>query len=162
MDFSITISTFYALVILGEHGTVSGSGRHPESTIVTLTATPDLGYLFTGWAGDATGTANPLAVVMDADKNVTATFTPDTRDDDGDGLTNYQEIVEYGTNPALPDTDGDGANDKADAFPLDPAETLDTDLDGTGDNADTDDDGDGLSDADEINVHLTDVLPQVK
>jgi hypothetical protein len=89
---------------------------------------------------------------MDADKSIGATFTPDTNDDDGDGLTNFQEIVEYGTNPTLPDTDGDGAKDSKDAFPLDPAETLDTDDDGTGDNADTDDDGDGYSDDNEINT----------
>jgi hypothetical protein len=37
-----------------------------------------------------------------------ATFTPDTGDGDGDGLTNYEEIVNRGTNPTMPDTDGDG------------------------------------------------------
>ena len=37
--------------------------------------------------------------------------------------------------------------DNADAFPLDPAETLDTDNDGIGNNADTDDDDDGVDDA---------------
>ena len=55
----------------------------------------------------------------------------------------------------MPDTDGDGAKDRTDAFPLDPAETLDTDRDGTGDNADPDDDNDGYSDGDEINLHHT-------
>ena len=37
--------------------------------------------------------------------------------------------------------------DGSDAFPLDSSETLDTDLDGIGNNADTDDDGDGVLDA---------------
>lgn len=46
----------------------------------------------------------------------------------------------------LLDTDGDGVPNDSDDFPLDPAETIDTDLDGVGDNADTDDDGDGVSD----------------
>ena len=41
----------------------------------------------------------------------------------------------------------DGVADSADAFPLDATETLDTDADGTGNNADTDDDGDGVADA---------------
>jgi uncharacterized repeat protein (TIGR02543 family) len=134
---------------------VTGAGNYTRDTTATLTATPDRGYLFANWTGDATGTTNPLSVLMDADKTVGANFTPDTADDDGDGLTNFQEIVEYGTNPTLPDTDGDGAKDGADAFPLDPAETLDTDRDGTGDNADTDDDGDGYSDTDETTTYHT-------
>jgi hypothetical protein len=45
------------------------------------------------------------------------------------------------------DTDGDGVPDYLDAFPSDPAETLDTDGDGTGNNADKDDDGDEMPDA---------------
>ena len=44
------------------------------------------------------------------------------------------------------DTDGDGYNDTTDAFPNDPTEWADTDGDTIGDNADTDDDNDGMSD----------------
>lgn len=44
------------------------------------------------------------------------------------------------------DTDGDSYVDTDDAFPNDPAEWLDTDSDGIGNNADTDDDGDGVID----------------
>ncbi len=40
--------------------------------------------------------------------------------------------------------------DENDAFPLDATEWLDTDADGIGNNADTDDDGDGQLDTDEI------------
>ena len=49
----------------------------------------------------------------------------------------------------LLDTDGDGVINEFDAFPLDPAETIDTDSDGIGNNADTDDDGDGVIDEDD-------------
>ena len=42
---------------------------------VVLTATPAAGFAFAGWSGDATGTANPLTVVMTASKSITATFT---------------------------------------------------------------------------------------
>ena len=55
-----------------------------------------------------------------------------------------------GTNPLLADTDADGVNDNLDAFPNNAAETLDTDGDGQGNNADTDDDGDTLLDTAEV------------
>ena len=45
------------------------------------------------------------------------------------------------------DTDNDGFFDYEDDFPDDPDESLDTDGDGVGNNADIDDDGDGWSDA---------------
>ena len=47
------------------------------------------------------------------------------------------------------DFDDDGVVNEQDAFPYDASETLDTDSDGIGNNADTDDDGDDWSDADE-------------
>ncbi|MDP7003374.1 MAG: hypothetical protein QF911_07415, partial [Candidatus Thalassarchaeaceae archaeon] len=45
------------------------------------------------------------------------------------------------------DDDADGVSDAYDAFPLDASETVDTDSDGIGNNADTDDDGDMWPDA---------------
>jgi parallel beta-helix repeat protein len=47
------------------------------------------------------------------------------------------------------DTDGDGIVDFFDAFPTDPIETQDTDGDRLGNHADTDDDNDSFSDAEE-------------
>jgi hypothetical protein len=44
------------------------------------------------------------------------------------------------------DSDNDGVINTSDAFPFDSSETLDTDLDGIGNNADTDDDNDGVED----------------
>lgn len=149
------LSTYW-LTATAEHGTLTGAGEIEGNTVANLGVAPHPGYLFTGWTGDATGTSNPLPVLMDRNKTINATFSEDNNDTDGDGHTNYQESVVYGTNPLLADSDGDGVNDRADAFPLDPAETLDTDHDGTGDNADTDDDGDGLSDLDETTIHGTD------
>jgi len=43
-------------------------------TVVTLTATPDTGWHFTGWSGDLSGVANPEELTMDTNKAVTATF----------------------------------------------------------------------------------------
>ena len=70
-------------------------------------------------------------------------------DNDGDGLTNKQELV-AGTNPNASDTDGDGLPDK---YELDTTQTSptnpDTDNDGTSD-FDEDADGDGISNGDEF------------
>ena len=44
------------------------------------------------------------------------------------------------------DADSDGVSDCADVYPLDATESADTDVDGVGNNADTDDDGDGVAD----------------
>jgi len=43
-------------------------------TEVVLLATADSEWEFDGWSGDATGEENPLTVVVDSDKSITATF----------------------------------------------------------------------------------------
>jgi len=48
---------------------------------------------------------------MDSNKRITANFGQDTRDNDADGLSNYLEIVTYGTNPHQKDTNSDGVED---------------------------------------------------
>lgn len=59
------------------HGHVDGAGTHPLGTRVTLTAIPDDGYEFQYWTG-ATGETmqNPVTVMADVAKSVTATFAP--------------------------------------------------------------------------------------
>ena len=69
-------------------------------------------------------------------------------DTDNDGLNDGDEQT-AGTDPLNPDTDGDGVQDGSDAFPLDPTESVDTDGDGIGNNADPDDDNDGVTDTQE-------------
>jgi hypothetical protein len=71
-----------------------------------------------------------------------------TADRDRDGIPDELEI-KNGTNPNLADSDSDGVIDNIDMFPVDSLEQIDTDSDGIGNNADTDDDGDGLSDSQE-------------
>lgn len=153
--FSIDTHPYQTLTAGGTHGTVGGGGTYLQNSTVSVTAIADPGYLFTGWTGAYTGPENPVGILMDSNKTITATFSPDTNDDDDDGLTNFQEIVQLRSNPNLSDTDGDNVGDKEDAFPVNPAEALDTDKDGIGDNADTDDDGDLLPDADEVSIHGT-------
>lgn len=60
--------------------------------------------------------------------------------------------TEAGSSAGVPgpvDSDQDGTPDELDAFPMDPSEWSDADGDGVGDNADLDDDNDGLSDLEE-------------
>jgi len=47
---------------------------YPQDSQLTLTATPQTGYRFTGWSGDATGSANPLTLALGTNKAITANF----------------------------------------------------------------------------------------
>ncbi|HEX2958924.1 MAG TPA: hypothetical protein VHO70_18965 [Chitinispirillaceae bacterium] len=59
----------------GPNGSVSPvSEIAPEGSIVIVTATPEPGYVFDHWSGDTSGNQNPLSVVMNNDKNITANF----------------------------------------------------------------------------------------
>jgi NOL1/NOP2/fmu family ribosome biogenesis protein len=49
--------------------------QYPSGTIATLSATPVVGWAFTGWSGDCAGTVSSFPVTMDAAKACTATFT---------------------------------------------------------------------------------------
>jgi len=74
----------------------SADNAYSVGTVVTLTATPATGYSFTGWSGDLAGTANPTMITMDADKTVTAIFTPSTTipgDVDGDGIVTMLDAL---------------------------------------------------------------------
>ena len=95
-----------------EGGTVSGVGNYDLKATVVLTASPSAGFLFSSWSGGVEGSLNPVSFVAGQDLQATANFSRDTKDDDGDGLTNYEELVVHSTNPSLSDTDGDGLSDK--------------------------------------------------
>ncbi len=57
-----------------------GGGVYDSSTVVTLTANPDAGWQFVDWSGDLTGSSPATPVLMDSDKNVTATFVEQADD----------------------------------------------------------------------------------
>ncbi|MEI6946993.1 CBM35 domain-containing protein [Paraflavisolibacter sp. H34] len=61
--------------VTGQGTVAPANGTFNSGETATLTATPAAGYQFSGWSGDATGSANPLTVTMNANKVLTATFT---------------------------------------------------------------------------------------
>jgi hypothetical protein len=46
-----------------------------ENSTVVLTPVAQLGYEFSGWSGDASGTNNPLSLIMNSNKIITANFS---------------------------------------------------------------------------------------
>lgn len=72
-----------ALNVTATNGTVtpdpaSANGHYAYGSAVLLTATPDAGYRFASWTGDASATTDTVTVLMDGDRNVTANFEPDS------------------------------------------------------------------------------------
>ncbi len=82
MDMTRTITATFALnqyqlnvATVGNGTAAPNSGTYDYGTVVTLTATADLGSTFTDWNGDVASTTNPVTVTMDSDKFITATFS---------------------------------------------------------------------------------------
>ncbi|MBI5216455.1 MAG: hypothetical protein HY960_11950 [Ignavibacteriae bacterium] len=67
----------YSLSLNSSNGTITKSPNqsfYDSSSVVQLTAIPNSGYHFTGWSGDISGTSNPVFVMMNSNKNITAMF----------------------------------------------------------------------------------------
>ena len=112
--FEVTIQdadNFQLVLQVTGEGSVSGGGSYEGNSQVTITATANTGYMFSGWSGDLSSTQSTTSVTISQNTEITANFLLDQNDDDGDGLSNYQEIAVLNTNPASIDTDGDGFND---------------------------------------------------
>lgn len=67
---SLTVTTVGPGTVLRDPDLAS----YPEGSTVVLTAIVAKGWAFAGWSGDTTGLDNPLALMMDRDWSVTATF----------------------------------------------------------------------------------------
>ncbi len=75
-EFTQITHTLTVNVTPSAGGSVSpNGGTYNYGEDVTLTATPNTGYDFVQWTGDATGTSDIVTVNMDSDKTVTAEFT---------------------------------------------------------------------------------------
>jgi hypothetical protein len=70
-------ATYFTVTANATNGSVSGGGAeilYASGTTARLTAAASSGFGFVNWTGDASGSANPLDLVMDSSKNVTANF----------------------------------------------------------------------------------------
>jgi uncharacterized repeat protein (TIGR02543 family) len=75
-SFTLTVSV--DPVGSGTVAVLPDQATYTSGTEVTLTATAEPGWTFTGWDGDASGDVNPLTIIMDANKSITAHFTEET------------------------------------------------------------------------------------
>jgi len=86
VNFSLSVS-------VGPGGSVSKNpnlSSYTPNSMLTLTATPNPGFIFGGWTGDANTSANPLNLLMDSNKSVTASF-----------ISTATDIILDNTNPAV-------------------------------------------------------------
>jgi len=121
---SITSGVTYSLnVNVNGNGSVSPqNGTYTDGENVNIEATPDAGWQFDSWSGDYTGTDNPISIIMNSNKNITATFfeessgttttissqilqsSDDAEENIGDGSVNVSssdlELVEDGSSGA--------------------------------------------------------------
>jgi uncharacterized repeat protein (TIGR02543 family) len=78
--FSLATGSGYAVSVATEpegSGFVNGGGAYLNGGTATLTATPAEGFKFTGWSTDASGTENPLDIVVSKNLTITANFAFD-------------------------------------------------------------------------------------
>ena len=95
----------------GTYTQTPNSSYYDLGAQVTVSVTPQAGYLFKEWSGASTSSSSSITLTIDVANSVIASFDPDTRDNDSDGLTNFQESITYGTNPNQKDTNSDGVED---------------------------------------------------
>lgn len=68
----------YTLTVSSENGVVQkipDLSEYESGTVVSLTATPNEGFIFNNWSGDISGSENPVNITMDNNKTVTAIFS---------------------------------------------------------------------------------------
>lgn len=96
VNYSLTTSA-------GAGGSISPNpdpAGYAPNTSVLLMATPDAGFAFAGWAGDASGTGNPLNVILATNKSITASFLNTNVDlylDNTNGEVSYEGLWQTGT-----------------------------------------------------------------
>jgi len=79
-NFVATQTYTVVVSVPGGGGTVTANPpgpNYPAGSTVTLTAVPDTGKRFVGWAGDTSGSENPKTMTVNGNLNITAAFEDD-------------------------------------------------------------------------------------
>ena len=79
-NYVATFTTQYSLTASSNPTNVgvtnpAGTTWHTKGQPLSLVASPNSGYTFSGWSGHLQGTTNPQSLTMDGPKSVTAIFT---------------------------------------------------------------------------------------
>src|SRR5262249_37090282 len=66
LTYSFTSNSVYTLAVAGGAGgnTTPPSGDYVSNSVVTVTAIPNVHYVFAGWNGSVASSANPLSVTV--------------------------------------------------------------------------------------------------
>ena len=100
-NYTASIIQYTLTIAAGSNGTTDpapGTHTSDTGTEVSITATPDANYRFSGWTEAASGTTNPITITMDSDKSITASFTAiSTGDGDGGGGGCFIATAAYGS-----------------------------------------------------------------
>ena len=111
----------YELLINSLNGIVTGAGEVEAGSAVTLSVTPDTGYIFNSWTVNGGGVtiSNNSFTMPEENVSITANYSIDTDgplgDSDGDGVINQNDNFPNNENRASgTDTDGDGIDDEFD------------------------------------------------
>lgn len=78
---------------------------------IIISAQPYSGYKFVAWSGDINSLLTTFTLTLDASKTILAQFEQDNADSDSDGLSNFQELTAYNSDPNVSDTNNDGIQD---------------------------------------------------
>jgi hypothetical protein len=82
-----TESRTLEISIAGDGATSPAAGQHvyPKGASIQVSATAGAGTAFTGWSGAATGKTNPITIVLDDHKALTARFGSGSSSSGGSG-----------------------------------------------------------------------------
>ncbi len=72
-------TTYFTLTTLATNGDITldpSGGTYAENATVSASASADEGYEFSDWDGAYDGTNNPVDIIMDGNKSLTANFSP--------------------------------------------------------------------------------------
>ena len=77
---NMTVNAVFVRVFNVDFTAENGSVNYPDTVIkngerIAITATPDEGYIFSGWSGDVTGSNESTYITVESDMNITANFT---------------------------------------------------------------------------------------